>query len=364
MGRTSADFDLAIIGSGIIGAMIGHLATEENPELRVLTMDGGGTGATQLSAGLDVPTGHTPGQRAMAARGSAVYARLRAERSTLPIRPIDTYWMVDKANLGRLQESMAGPRLAEVDAERRSWLAGVLPGLRQTADRLLLRSDGGAHADAGRLAGQLLDEQRRRPGNEVWSGLCVTDVRPRGGRYELTCDGEVYAVAGKVVVATGAWAPWGPFGDVARARGLRIKKVAALHLGVRPPADAPVLIFDDDDAFLLPLHEEGYWLFSFTSHHWDGSPGDGLPGLSPEDRRTAADLLRTYVPALAGKVCGGRAFYDGYTPDRTPLVERVDGWPDVVLALGGNGSGYRLAPAIAERALELLSPDTRKGDLS
>ncbi|MFC3979194.1 NAD(P)/FAD-dependent oxidoreductase [Streptosporangium jomthongense] len=363
MGRPEKEFDLAIIGSGIIGAMIGHLAAEGNPGLRVLTMDDGNTGATHLSAGLDVPTGHTAGQRALAARGSAVYARLRAELPALPIRPVDTYWVIDKANLHRLRESMAGPRLTEADAERRDWLAGVLPGLR-TADRLLLRSDGGAHADVGRLAGRLLDEQRRRPGSEVRGGSPVTGVRPRDGRYELTHGDEVYAVAGRVAVATGARAPWGPFGDVARARGLRVKKVAALHLGVRPPDDAPVLVFDDHDAFLLPVHEEGYWLLSFTSRHWDLSPGDGPPDLSPEDRATAAGVLDAYVPALAAEVCGGRAFYDGYTPDRMPLVEPVDGWPGVVLALGGNGSGYRLAPAIAERALELLSLDTRKGDRS
>lgn len=363
-GRTPADFDLAVVGSGIIGAMVGHLAAEGDRSLRVLTVDGGGTGATHLSAGLDVPTGHTPRKRAMAARSSAVYARLRAERPTLPIRPVDTYWLIGRAGLGRLRESMAGPRLTEVDAGGRSRLDDALPGVRQGADRLLLRSGGGTHADVGRLTEHLLAGQRRRPGGEVWSGLPVTGVRPRDGGYELTCGGEVRAVAAKVVVATGAWALGGPFGDVARARGLRVKKVAALHLGVRPPADAPVLIFEDDDAFLLPWHEKGYWLFSFTSRHWDGSPEDGPPEPSPEDRAAAAGILRRYVPALAGKICGGRAFYDGYTPDRMPLVEEVEGWSGVVLALGGNGSGYRLAPAVAERALELLGPGPRKGGRS
>jgi glycine/D-amino acid oxidase-like deaminating enzyme len=55
-------------------------------------------------------------------------------------------------------------------------------------------------------------------------------------------------------------------------------------------------------------------------------------------------------------------FCDAYTPDRTPLVSALDSAGRVVFAGGANGSGYRLAPAIAAETVDLLDlPSSRRG---
>ncbi|WP_204289294.1 NAD(P)/FAD-dependent oxidoreductase [Microbispora amethystogenes] len=357
------EFDLAVVGAGIVGAMTGHLALEREPGLRLLTvdqldqldqLDQGSPNATGLSAGLDVPTGRDERQRELAARSTALYRRLRAGRPGLPVRPLDTFWLLARDNVGRLRETMAGPVLEEADPDA---LSGVFPGLRPSGDQALLRSGGSWRADVAGLTRALLDEQRGRSGCAVREDEEVTSLRPYGDGFLLAGEGgRALAWCRTAVVATGPWALHGPFGERMRAAGLRIKKVAAFHLDLRPAGDAPALIFEDDDAFLLPQPESGRWLFSFTSQEWDGSPVLGPPALSDGDHREAVRVLRRYVPWLAGALSGGRAFYDGYTPDRLPLVEPVPDHPGVVVAVGGNGSGFRLAPAIAERALALLSP--------
>jgi D-arginine dehydrogenase len=43
-----------------------------------------------------------------------------------------------------------------------------------------------------------------------------------------------------------------------------------------------------------------------------------------------------------------------YTRDRLPVTAALPAMPDYVLASGGSGFGYRLAPAIAELALRKL----------
>ncbi|MEO3809599.1 FAD-binding oxidoreductase [Sphaerisporangium sp. B11E5] len=347
-------FDLAVVGAGIIGALTGRLALDREPGLRVLTLDQGGLNASGLSAGLDVPTGRDARQRELAARSTALYRRLLAERPGLPVRPVDTYWLIGRDGLEGLRRTMAGPRLLEAGPDA---LAGVFDGLRPSAGQVLLRSDGSSHADVGGLARGLLDAQRAHPGCAVRRGTRVVAVRADGDGHRLVGDGgRTLAWCRSVVLATGPWATHGPFGERVRAAGLRIKKVAAFFLDLKPVDGAPVLIFEDDDAFLLPQPESGRWLFSFTSREWDGSPAAGPPALSGDDRCEATRVLRRYVPSTAGMISGGRAFYDGYTPDRLPLVEAVPGHPGVVVAAGGNGSGYRLAPAIAERALGLLPP--------
>ncbi|RGA06500.1 FAD-binding oxidoreductase [Microbispora triticiradicis] len=355
------DFDLAVVGAGVVGAMTGHLALERDPGLRLLTLDQlerldqDVPNATGLSAGLDVPTGRDARQRELAARSTALYRRLRAERPGLPVRSLDTFWLLARGNVGRLRETMAGPVLEEADPDA---LDGVFPGLRPSGDQTLLRSDGSWRADVAGLTRALLDEQRGRPGCAVWEDEEVTSLRPYGDGFLLAGEGgRPLARCRAAVVATGPWALHGPFGERMRAAGLRIKKVAAFHLDLRPAEGAPVLIFEDDDAFLLPQPESGRWLFSFTSQEWDVSPVLGPPAaLSGGDYSEAVRVLRRYAPALAGALSGGRAFYDGYTRDRLPLVEPVPDHPGVVIAVGGNGSGFRLAPAIAERALGLLTP--------
>lgn len=51
---------------------------------------------------------------------------------------------------------------------------------------------------------------------------------------------------------------------------------------------------------------------------------------------------------MANAVVGDRAFCDGYLPARLPRVAEDPARPGVLLAGGGSGSGFRLAPALAE----------------
>jgi glycine/D-amino acid oxidase-like deaminating enzyme len=57
---------------------------------------------------------------------------------------------------------------------------------------------------------------------------------------------------------------------------------------------------------------------------------------------------------MADSARSGRVFCDAYSADREPLVRALDEEGRLVFAGAANGSGYRLAPAIAAEAAHLL----------
>ncbi|MEU3776046.1 FAD-dependent oxidoreductase [Streptomyces sp. NPDC032472] len=353
-------YDLAVVGAGAVGALAAYYAVRRDPGRRVavITHAGRGTGATRLSAGFDTPTGHNPAQRALAARSTALFDELAAGLGDAGRAPVDVRWLVARGNTAALDATMAdGGRTRPVTGEQRALLDRTFPGFAHGEDEVLLAT---APMTAGQpqwLADRLLAEVLGRPDNTLLEGFRVTEVRRTGGRIELVGADGSRITAAKAVLAPGPWVLDGPVAAAARERGARVKKVVAFHIMTPPPPGAPALVLEDADAFLLPHRPGGHWIFSITSPDWDRGPDEPL-AIDARDRELARALLARHVPGFLPHLLGGRVFSDCFTPGHLPIVDTV-GDDDVVMAIGGSGSGYRLAPAMAEDALDLLDRRTR-----
>jgi glycine/D-amino acid oxidase-like deaminating enzyme len=167
--------------------------------------------------------------------------------------------------------------------------------------------------------------------------------------------------ARRVLIAIGPWLTDGVGGSLAKALGVRTKKVAALHVLRRPAPDSPVFYFFDEDAFLLPAADRGEWILSFTSREWDCEPDISKLYIRPEERESALAILQRYCPSLAPDCLGGgRVFCDAYTKDWAPLIQDDPELPGCAIAGGCSGAGFRLAPAIGAEALrKITNSDTR-----
>ncbi|MFF4841336.1 NAD(P)/FAD-dependent oxidoreductase [Streptomyces collinus] len=348
-------FDLAVVGAGAVGALAAYYAVRRDPGRRVavITHAGRGTGATRLSAGFDTPTGRNPAQRALAARSTALFDELAAGLGDAGRAPVDVRWLVARENTAALDATMAdGGRTRPVTGEQRSLLDRTFPGLAHDSGQVLLAGDPMTAGQPQRLTDRLLDEVLGRPDNTMLEGLRISEVRRRDGRVELVAADGSRITAAKAVLAPGPWALDGPVAAAARERGARVKKVVAFHIMTPPPPGAPALVLEDADAFLLPHRPGGHWIFSITSPDWDRGPDEPL-AIDARDRELARALLAQHVPGFLPHLLGGRVFSDCFTPGHLPVVDTVGG-EDVVMAIGGSGSGYRLAPAMAEDALNLL----------
>ncbi len=339
---------IAVIGAGIVGCLVARELAARDPEvsITVLDRDAVGAGASRRSAGLHLPRGATPRIRRMSAYSHAYYADLKLSRPETPIHPIGATVITDDAHADRL----GGGYLDQAAPTR----VGSLPNraVRIPAGLPAWHIAGCHYADVYALAQTVAAELRPRV--RFLEGVAVTGLGTSAGAVTVYAGTGERLVADSVILAPGPWLSTPAWQDWLAPLGLRVKKVVALHIEQRPgPADEAV-IFDADDAFLLPVVHRGHWLFSYRSPEWDVDPDALTAGLSGAEVRAARDCLRRYSPTLADACRAGRVFCDAYSPDAEPLVRALDETGRIVFAGAANGSGYRLAPAIGSEAVDLL----------
>ncbi|PXX69267.1 glycine/D-amino acid oxidase-like deaminating enzyme [Nocardia tenerifensis] len=341
---------VAVVGAGIIGCLIAREVISRSPDTPVVVFDrdGIGSGASRRSAGLHFPRGATERVRRMTAYSHDFYERLVTEDPALPIHPLDmaivateTAAHVDEVYLDRaaLTPAQAVPNeLVRVPGEAGVWLG-----------------KGCHYADVSGVAQAIA--RRLRPHVTFREGVRVTAVEDTGSEVLLRLGTGETCTAGRVVLAPGPWLADRAWKSLVAPANSRVKKVVALHIEREPEPEDGVVVFQDEDAFLLPLRHRGHWLFSYTCQEWDVDPDTVARGLDENVLAEALPLLRRYSPALADRAVGGRVFCDGYSADRQPQVRPLDPAGRVIFAGAANGSGYRLAPAIAAEAVALLQGD-------
>lgn len=350
-------FDLAIIGAGIVGSAAAYFARAQMPGWRVALLDRSvvGGGATLYSAGLDFPYGRSAAQKEIARESMRLFAGLRAEIPGLPIHDLPFFGVVSRENLRRVLAGFVLDGMREADEADKEQLLDSYPELRLSGEQVLLAGCRASYGLPQRIAQMLVEKFKESGRNVCWEGVEVESLRAAGAGYSLhTGDGRTIETR-RVLAATGPWMLNGPGEEVSRGVGVRIKKVAAMHVDRSPRPHDPILFFFDEDAFLLPLYAAGRWLFSFTSQEWDCAPEISRLRISEEDRSLALSILRRYCPSFVEHCNGGRVFCDAYTPERVPVVAAGAGEPNLVVAGACAGSGYRLAPGIAATALRYFS---------
>jgi glycine/D-amino acid oxidase-like deaminating enzyme len=350
------DFDLAIIGAGMVGATTAYLAHIRRPEWHIALLDRSfiGDGATHYSAALDLPFGRTARQRAMVARSVSFYRDLKAQYPELPILEISFALVAPAKDISNVAASFIDAGLHPSSAQEWQQVCLKYPDLTIPQGHAVMMGSNARHSSPSQLTSALVRKACKDRNVECWEGTEVRHVEdtPRG--HTLIMGDGRRITAKRVVLATGPWLMSGPGGTFSQAAGIRTKKVAAMHIDYCPPPDAPVVYFAAEDAFLLPLHDQRKLLLSFTAQEWDCSAEISRLRIDPDDRVLALSILNRYCPGLTERCSGGRVFCDAYSLDRVPVVARISTSHSPVVAGACSGSGVRLAPAVALEALELF----------
>ncbi|MFI1584308.1 NAD(P)/FAD-dependent oxidoreductase [Embleya sp. NPDC020630] len=349
--------DVAVVGAGIVGCLVAREIVARAPEASVLLLDRDtvGTGASRRSAGLHCPRGATERVRRMTAYSQRYYADLKHAAPALPIHAVPMSVVASPANAARVREIyLDSAELTPVDPpEDRTGP----PDLRLPEHARVWDCRGAQYADVYTLVHDLTRELRARV--TLREGVHVDALRAVGhadrgaDRVEIALGTGETVSADRVVLAPGPWLAEPAWRELLAPLGARVKKIVALHVERVPTRTDRAVVFHDEDAFLLPLHASGHWLFSYTCTTWDVDPDDLAGGLSADDVDQARANLRRHAPSLAEHRVSGRVFCDAYSPTGEPQVRALGGGR-VVFAGAANGSGYRLAPAIAAEAADLL----------
>jgi len=347
---------IAVVGAGIVGCLTAREIVSRWPDASVVVLDRDavGDGASRRSAGLHFPRGGTERVRRMAAHSQAYYQRLKEACPSLPIHPIGMCVVAPEASTRRLQEIyLDRAALTRVDPPD-----GLIDHVAGQPVRLpdgfgAWQVGGGQYADVHALTQALAWELRPRV--SIREGIRVAAVEPTGAGVAVRlATGEALTVD-HAVLTPGPWLADPAWAALVAPLGARVKKIVALHIEQSPLQHDRSIVFHDEDAFLLPIAHRRHWLFSYTCQEWDVDPDTVAKGLSRRNLDEARECLRRYSPTLPDRCTAGRVFCDAYSADGEPQVRPLDSDGRVIFAGAANGSGYRLAPAIAAEAADLLT---------
>jgi glycine/D-amino acid oxidase-like deaminating enzyme len=358
-------FDLVVVGAGIVGSVAADLARRKYPDWRIALLERSlvGLGASGYSAGIDIPLGRTARQRAMSEKSARFYSHLRLRDQTVPIYPIPLFWVVKHEDVERFKQRVVGGMPRPVSAADLAAAHGLPATFLLPEESVAFLDERASYSHPGAIADALARRFARSPRSSLWEGVRVDSIRSTEGVMRLSFGDGRRMLSRRVLLAIGPWAgEWLGETGSGSAR-VRVKKVVALHVDCLPAIDAAAFGFFGEDAYLIPMPERGHWLFSFTSPQWEVSPESSRLSIDAQDRRVALDILERYVPGFVEHCRGGRVFCDSYSEDWTPHVGRIDEVdPNLVVATGCSGSGYRLAPGIAEEALDLFTFADHEGE--
>jgi len=337
--------DLIIVGCGIIGLTIATLATIRQPQLSISLIDKGliGTGTSSYSAGLSAPLAKTKTNYGKKLVTESQCAMKEIECFIdLKLHTLPAYYVVNPENAVDFQEHYVGSDLVDVDYHSLKNNCSIGNYLTVLNNKKIYFSKKTAHrTEPLKLMNQMALFLRQKSQRILES--CPIKSFKSNQKNTITLHNGMVIRGKKAIFTIG---PWQSEEIQQHPNNMRVKKVAALHLASVPNKNDPAIIFFDDNAFLLPLPEQGYWLFSFTSKHWDVTPNDTL-NFSKQDLALALGVLEKYSDKLGHLFCGGRVFCDHYSPNGEIICSPLSAVSTQVM--GASGSGYRFSYAIANQ---------------
>jgi len=203
-----------------------------------------------------------------------------------------------------------------------------------------------AHLQGAARSGALLRTEER-----------VVSWRARGGGVEVRTDKDLYA-ADRLVVAAGPWT-----GAVLADLALPLQVERNVMFWFQPadptpfaPDRLPIYIYEyRRDGFIYGFPELGRDGVKVAHHHSGETctPEDIRRTVAPEEVHRMRDIVARTLPGLNGDLLQAVACMYTNTPDGHFVIDRHPGHPQVVLACGFSGHGFKFAPVVGEILAEL-----------
>lgn len=349
-------FDLAIIGAGIIGACAAWYARKLHPEWSIAVFDRSlaGSGTSHYSASLDFAYGHTPVRKRLSERSRNLYRELRNDIPGLPIKDLPFFGFIEETKASTLLDCFCDEQ-ARISPDVIPYLKQHKPDLRLSDNTTAILGTTASYAVKNEVATILIQKFAGTPASYLFEATEINFIIPVNDLLQLNTETNSVFYSKRIIQATGPWMNQGIGKEYSATQKIAIKKVVAFHIYHPPTPDDPVLYFFDDEAFLMPRYEEGYWLFSYKCNHWHVMPDTSTLKINQNDRQEAMAILEKYMPRFVNFCRGGRVFCDAYSVDSNPIIELAGSYGNYAIAGAAGGSGFRLAPAIAEQAINLFT---------
>ncbi|MFC8247974.1 NAD(P)/FAD-dependent oxidoreductase [Streptomyces chartreusis] len=359
--------DVAIVGGGIIGLATAERLTARGASVIMVDEAGATGGATSASGGL-VRAFDPDGTHAAWTALSCARYRARGWRGTWPaLREHGSLTLIDHRELPRAKAALTAFKTAGAPLTAAPAADHQLDIL--TADEIIRRFPGldvpnhllgVLEPHAGWLPAKDVAKALRHDAGAALrlhttraTALIRSSSRIRGVRTEL---GPVHADA--VLLAAGV-------GSTALAASvgvhlpLRTRAISYCLFQCEKPEGLPTIVDRTTGAWLRQWGSDDTVLAGVSSSRTD-VPAAVRPGVPAAEERRIRTVIRHRYPQLAhARSVGGVTAYDALTTDGPGAVTA---WPHprgLVTAVGWNGGGFKIAPAVgdhtAAKLLEVLN---------
>lgn len=346
-------YDLAIIGAGVMGLSAAFIAATNHPRDRIVIFERDivGAGASQFAPGIQINICRNERERALINPSSKFWQAIYPQGHWPIGRDCDVFWLTrHPKELARLS-SVGGtiPSTSSALTERLS----SLPHFFVPSDTAV-ELDRGSYSPVDRIVQDMV-QRLKALGISICERTSVERIRQGPGNILLLTSDAREHLARRALLAIGPWLPDSPLvAHLPDRPRVRVKKVVALHLAARPAPKCPMIGLFDDYAFLIPMIEEGYWLFSFTSQEWDVRADTDKLRVSSDELARANAILAKWFSCDVPAVASARVFCDCYSDDGVPFSRPAKTIAGLHVVGGGAGNGFRFGPACAEEAIRSL----------
>jgi glycine/D-amino acid oxidase-like deaminating enzyme len=352
---------IVVIGAGTTGGSIAYHLAERGLRPLLLDRHGPASGPSGASAGMLRQHYDEPSIIEMARYGCAFLADMQA-RTGSPSGFVGCGYVVvaSEAQAPRVRATYDAMRAHGVQVELLD-----LAGLRALEPRL--RTDDLAigcfeptvgYCDPLFVAGGFA-EAAARAGATLGFGRAVRAIARDGDGYRIELERGGAILTESCVVAAGAWSNelLGPIGGAVPLT-LRRGQVGRYRTPAAFGGPGPIVSDHVHELWMRPDGVDGHYLVGGRG----GRADDELAAPEVETRGADADRLRDFerelawrLPAASGGIWRGSwaSFYD-FTPDGNPVVDRVPGHERLIVATGGSGHAFKLAPALGLGVAELV----------
>jgi glycine oxidase len=349
LGYPSPDWDVIVIGAGIIGCAIAREVARRGTRTLVLDARAVGHGATQASAGVLAPFIEAPGEgplQALTVESLAMYDDFvasvsRESDASIEYRRCGTLEIAhDSESVRRLKTLGEWARSRGVDAR---WadpaeVSQLEPALAPSCGGLIVSEHG--YVRAAQLT-SALEHAARRHGATVHGGRRVERVSCDGGCVTVTT-GEGSYRARTAVVSAGSWS-----GDLAPETEVTPVRGQLLHLTWQGPPITRILW--SHRCYLVPWLD-GTLLVGATVEH------------AGFDERATAGGVQSLLNAASAVLPGisdatfieARVGLRPATPTGLPVIRRSTAHPSIVYATGHFRNGILLAPLTGRLVADLI----------
>ena len=207
-----------------------------------------------------------------------------------------------------------------------------------------------------------------RAGADVHSQETVLDWEVRGDGVQVRTDRDTYT-AGRLVVTAGPWAA--NLVPELAAYAVPERQVMGWFQPKRPELYAaeafPVFgVFTEEGRYYgFPSHAVPGFKIGRAHHLLQKVDPDAIDReVHPEDEDILRQAVNRYFPLAAGKLLDGKTCMYTNTPDEHFMIGILDGQPQVSVAAGFSGHGFKFASVIGEIMADLAQNGATEHDIN